>query len=382
VPEPAGRSARAVALDALVRVERDGAYANLVLASMQSRSGLSARDRAFATELVYGTIRRRRSCDWLVDRFLSRDPDVVTRSVLRLGAYQLVFLDTPPHAAVSATVALAPGRTKGLVNAVLRRVSEAPRDWPDDATRMSYPDWIVERLRVDLGDDVAVATLDAMNERAGAVQRDDGYHQDPASQWVTEVVGAGQGEIVVDLCAGPGGKATGMAAAGATVIAVELHPARARLIAENAAALGARHLPIVAADARRPPLVPGRADRVLVDAPCSGLGSLRRRADARWRIQADDVARLVTLQHEVLDAAAELVRPGGELVFSVCTLTAAETIGIDDWLARTHPELEARAPKGQLATTAVAHGRGRLLLPQAAGTDGMFVLRLEKRGHG
>jgi 16S rRNA (cytosine967-C5)-methyltransferase len=374
VPDHAPRSARAVALEALVRVERDGAYANLVLASMLSRSDLSARDRAFATELVYGAVRRRRSCDWLVDRFLSRDPDVVTRSALRLGAYQLAFLDTPPHAAVSATVTLAPGRTRGLVNAVLRRVSEAPRDWPDEATRLSYPDWIVDQLRSDLGHDVAIAALEAMNERAGAVQRDDGYHQDLASQWVTEVVGAAPGEVVVDLCAGPGGKATGMAASGATVIAVELHPARARLIAENAATLVVENLPIVAADARRPPMVPGRADRVLVDAPCSGLGSLRRRADARWRIAAGDVERLAALQRELLDAAVGLVRPGGELVYSVCTLTSAETTGIDDWLASAHPELEARLPAGELAGTALAHGRGRLLLPQAAGTDGMFVL--------
>ena len=344
VPDRAGRSARAVALEALIRVERDGAYANLVLASVLGRSDLSSRDRAFATELVYGAIRRRRSCDWLVDRFLSRDPDPTTRSVLRLGAYQLAFLDTPPHAAVSATVALAPGRTRGLVNAVLRRVSEAPRDWPDEATRLSYPDWIVEALRADLGDDVAVAALAAMNERAGAVQRDDGYHQDPASQWVTEVVGAGPGDLVVDVCAGPGGKATGMAASGATVVALELHPARARLVAENAAVLGSTHVAVVAADARRAPLVAGRADRVLVDAPCSGLGSLRRRADARWRIQADDVERLVVLQREVLDAAVALVRPGGELVFSVCTLTAAETTGVDEWLADAHPELEAREP--------------------------------------
>ena len=276
MPDRPGRSARAVALEALIRVERDGAYANLVLASMQSRSGLSARDRAFATELVYGTIRRRRSCDWLVDRFLSRDPDVVTRSVLRLGAYQLAFLDTPPHAAVSATVALAPGRTRGLVNAVLRRVSEAPRDWPDEATRLSYPDWIVERLRADLGDDVAIAALDAMNERAGAVQRDDGYHQDLASQWVTEVVGASPGDVVVDLCAGPGGKATGMAASGATVVAVELHPARARLIAENAATLGATHMPIVAADARSP--------RWLPDGPTACWSTPRARGSGRCAV--------------------------------------------------------------------------------------------------
>ena len=116
-------SARAVARDALVRIERDGAYANLVLPSVLGRCGLDERDRGFVTELVYGVTRMRRALDWLVDRFVNRDPDLATRTVLRLGAYQLVWLGTPAHAAVSATVAVAPPRTKGLVNAVLRRVS-------------------------------------------------------------------------------------------------------------------------------------------------------------------------------------------------------------------------------------------------------------------
>jgi 16S rRNA (cytosine967-C5)-methyltransferase len=359
-----------------VRVERDGAYANLVLASVLGQSSLDARDRAFATELAYGAIRRRRACDWLVDRFVSREPDLTTRCVLRLGAYQLAFLETPAHAAVSATVALAPARTRGLVNAVLRRVSEAPRDWPDDGTRLSYPDWIVARLREDLGDDVATAALEAMDERAGAVERDDGYRQDPASQWVTEVVGARAGELVVDLCAGPGGKATGIATAGAHVLAVELHPARARLVASNAAVLGVNRVLTVVGDGRRPPVAPARADRVLVDAPCSGLGSLRRRPDARWRIAADDVDRLAALQRELLEAAVALVRPGGELVYSVCTMTTAETTAIDAWLADSCPELVALEPMGELAGVGVPHGRGRLLLPQAVGSDGMFVLRL------
>ena len=270
--------ARRVALDALIRIERDGAYANLVLPAVLARSGLDERDRGFVTELVYGVTRMRRSLDWLVDRFVNRDPDPETRAVLRLGAYQLVWLGTPPHAAVSATVAVAPPRTKGLVNAVLRRVSEADRDWPDEATRLSYPDWIIERLTTDLGPEVAVAALESMNEAASAVERADGYRQDTASQWVTEVVGAEAGQRVVDLCAGPGGKATGLATGGAAVLALELHPARAGLVLDNARHLRSAHLNVVAADGRAAPVRPGMADRVLVDAPCSGLGSLRRRA--------------------------------------------------------------------------------------------------------
>ncbi len=194
------------------------------------------------TELVYGATRMRRALDWLVDRFLHRDPDPVTRAVLRLGAYQLVWLDTPAHAAVSATVAVAPARTKGLVNAVLRRVSEADRDWPDEATRLSYPDWIIDQLADDLGPEVATAALESMNGPAAVIERDDGYRQDTASQWVTEALAAEAGQRVIDLCAGPGGKATGLAATGAAVAALELHPARAGLVAANARRLGSAHL--------------------------------------------------------------------------------------------------------------------------------------------
>ena len=370
-------SARRVARDALVRIERDGAYANLVLPGLLGRSGLDQRDRGFVTELVYGVTRMRRSLDWLIDRFLTRDPDAETRAALRLGAYQLVWLDTPPHAAVDATVSVAPPRTKGLVNAVLRKVSQADRAWPDEATRLSYPDWIIERLQVDLGPQVATAALESMNQAAAVVERDDGYRQDTASQWVTQVVGARPGQRVVDVCAGPGGKATGLAATGAAVLALELHPARAGLVVDNARRVGSAHLQVLAADGRAAPVRAASADRVLVDAPCSGLGSLRRRADARWRVAPGDVERLVDLQRQLLDAAAPLVRPGGELVYSTCTLTRAETEGIDQWLAHTHPELVGLAPGGdELAAVARPHGRGVLVLPQAAGTDGMFVLRL------
>ena len=147
-----GPDARRTAVELLVRVERDQAFANVLVPNVLDRSGLSERDRGFVTELVYGTIRRRRACDHLVDRFLHQpEVDPAVRALLRLGAYQLVFLGTPPHAAVSATVAVAPKRVRGLVNAVLRRVAEHEPGWPDEATRLSYPDWILRRLEQDLG---------------------------------------------------------------------------------------------------------------------------------------------------------------------------------------------------------------------------------------
>jgi len=373
--------ARRVALEALLRIDREGAYANLVLPGVLARSRLDERDRGFVTELVYGTTRMRRACDWLIDRFVLRELDPPTRATLRLGAYQLVFLETPPHAAVNATVAIAPPRTRGLVNAVLRRVADGDRNWPDEGTRLSYPDWIVDRLSNDMGADAAVAAMEAMNERAAAVERDDGYRQDPASQWVSAEVCAGIGDRVLDLCAGPGGKATALAATGASVVAADSRLGRSALVAENAGRLGAT-LAVVTADGTRPPFRPATFDRVLVDAPCSGLGSLRRRADARWRIGPASVGDLAELQRRLLDQAAGLVRPGGTLVYSVCTLTAAETVDIDTWLATAHPEFVAVAPPGQPWTV---HGRGALLLPQPAAapsgaTDGMFLMRLV-RGH-
>jgi 16S rRNA (cytosine967-C5)-methyltransferase len=367
---------RALALDALGRID-DGAYANLVLPGMLEHSNLSDRDRGFVTELVYGTTRMRRACDFLVERFVMRPLDGPTRNALRLGAYQLHFLRTPAHAAVSATVDVAPRRSSGLVNAVLRKVASAPVAWPDDATRLSYPDWVVARLVADLGHDDAIAALEQMDVNPVVTTREDGYVQDLASQWVAAAVGAQPGESIADTCAGPGGKATAMATSGAWIAASDVQIGRAGLIAAHAARLSA-DVAVVAADARRPAWRPASFDRVLVDAPCSGLGVLRRRPDARWRIEPDDVTRLAELQRELVAEGAELVRPGGTLVYSVCTLTGAETRDIDDWLACERPDLAAEPPPPASAWR--PHGRGAILLPQVAGTDGMFLLRVRRGG--
>ena len=377
--ESSAADARAVALEALVRIERDGAYANLALPAALNRTDLSDRDRAFATELVYGTLRMRRACDWLTDRFVRHPPDLPTRTALRLGAYQLAFLGTPAHAAVGATVAVAPEHTRPFVNAVLRRVAKAPVEFPDDATRLSYPDWIVARLAEDLGETDALAALAHMDLAPRVRMRADGYIQDEASEWMAGLVDAARGMRIADVCAAPGGKATAMAASGATVLASDVREARVRTMAANIDAVGSdesggRTLPLVA-DGRRPPYDVRSFARVLVDAPCSGLGVLRRRPDARWRIAPEDEPRLAALQTELVDAAVELVAPGGWLVYGVCTLTRSETIGIDEHLAEHHPSLEPLA-----APTAPwrPHGRGGLLLPHDADTDGMFVLRLRR----
>ena len=371
-------SARRVALDALLRIDMDAAYANLVLPPMLDVSRLDERDRAFVTELVYGTTRMRRACDWAVDRFV-KDPERIepmVRNALRLGCYQLLFLRTPAHAAVATSVDLVPERARGLVNAVLRKVATEPVRWPDPPTRLSYPDWVVARLAADLGPDRALGALQQMNVAAEVDERADGYVQDRASQWVATYVDARPGERVADLCAAPGGKATLIAGTGASVTAADVHPGRARLIAANAVRVGSPGVSTLIADGRHPAHRDATFDRVLVDAPCSGLGVLRRRPDARWHVQPDDVDTVAGLQRELLVAAADLVRPGGTVVYAVCTLTRTETTAIDEWLAVERPDLVALDPPGEPWEST---GRGARLLPQTVGTDGMFVLGLTRR---
>ena len=373
------RSPRALALEALLRIE-DGAYANLAVPAILRRSNLDERDRAFVTELVYGTTRMGRACDWLVERFVYRDLDPDVRTILRLGAYQLVFLQTPAHAAVGETVDLADGRTKGFVNAVLRKIAAAGTpgagDWPDDATRLSYPDWILDRLTRDLGRERAVGALEQMNEPAAVTERADGYIQDEASQQVAGLVDVEPGQAVADLCAAPGGKATLIGQREPVVVAAgDVNPSRAGLVAGNARRLRRQEVAPYVGDGRRPPLRPQAFDHVLLDAPCSGLGVLRRRPDARWRIRPSDVGELVQLQQQLITAAIDLVRPGGTLLYSVCTLTAEESEHIDRWLSVTHPSLVPLAPLGPPWEPL---GRGARLLPQTLGTDGMYVLKLRR----
>ncbi|HEV2369497.1 MAG TPA: transcription antitermination factor NusB [Acidimicrobiales bacterium] len=368
-----GSGPRLVALEGLRRID-DGAYANLVLPGLLERSDLSGRDRALVTELVYGVTRMRRALDCAIDPHLRGALDAEVRDVLRMGAYQLLFMEVPAHAAVSTAVDCAPRRARGLVNAVLRRVSQTPASWTDVGAELSYPDWIVERLIADLGTEPARAALEWMNRPATVTVREDGVVQDRASQWVVDFVGAAPGLIVADVCAGPGGKTTGLAGAGALrVTATDVNGRRAQLVRENADRLGLETVDVLVGDASAPPMRDATFDRVLVDAPCSGLGVLRRRADARWRVEADAPARLAGLQRRLLAGAAPLVRPGGWLVFSVCTLTRAETVDIDRWAEGQLAGFEAVPPPGPPWRP---HGRGALLLPQDADTDGMFVLGL------
>jgi 16S rRNA (cytosine967-C5)-methyltransferase len=417
---------RDVALAALERVD-SGAYANLVLPSLLRRTALTASDRAATTDLVYGSLRMRAALDFALAP-LSRQPlerlePLVLRG-LRLGAYALLFGGTAAHAAVAETVgavARAGHRGQaGYVNAVLRRLAAAPPAWPDPdrdpvgwaTTRGSHPAWLVEEALARLGPRELRALVEADNTRpevslratpgratreellaeltaAGvparpsplspacvALERGDpgrlaavregrAVVQDAAAALVAPAVDAAPGELVADLAAGPGGKAGHLAALGARVLAVELQPGRARLVAQMADRLGvADRLHTVVGDGRRPPLRPAGADAALVDAPCTNLGSLRRRPEARWRHGPADLAGLVDLQLELLVAAATAVRPGGTVLYSVCTWTRAETEDVVAGLLERRRDL-------RLEET-------RQLWPHRDGADGMFLARLLK----
>ena len=432
---------RDVALDALVKVD-DGAYANVLLPTLLRSTGLEPRERAQTTDLVYGTLRRRRALDALLEPLLDRDLDDLdapVRAALRLGAYQLVD-GVPAHAAVSETVGavarVAP-RAKGYANAVLRRLSEVGPPWPwpegDDqravGIRTSMPDWIVARLFADLGPRAARAALEQASEPAALTLRANRRRTTP-DQLAAELDATGERRRTRRAAARTRSSSAGEATPESSppwptaarrprtrgarrsprpwaqwresgcwrwgprpvgrpprsrrrwMIAVSSSrwtcaPSRLALVDRAAVRLGLDAVDSVAADGRALPFRPATFDRVLVDAPCSGLGVLRRRPEARWRIQAAAVDELAVLQRELLAAAAALVRPGGRLVYSVCTLTAAETITVDDWARTALPELVAEPPP---AAPWREWGRGALLLPQAAGTDGMYLLTLTRSG--
>jgi 16S rRNA (cytosine967-C5)-methyltransferase len=285
----------------------------------------------------------------------------------------LAYAGVPAHAAVSETVELAPGKTRGFVNAVLRRVADSPIEsmtWPSDASRLSYPNWLFDRLAAEMGDD-ALPAMERMNVAPTVNTRADGYVQDASSQWVAAAVDAQPGELVLDVCAAPGGKATAVANDGAVVIAADMRHRRVELVRENVTKLGLE-LPVLTADGTAPPFRPGAFDAVLLDAPCSGLGALRRRPDARWRIEASDITELAELQRRLLAEMAPLVRIGGRLIYSVCTVTAEESIDhptpdgfeIDD----TEPSVGSWS----------RFGAGWRVLPHDADTDGMVLIRYRR----
>jgi 16S rRNA (cytosine967-C5)-methyltransferase len=393
-------TARQAAYAVVRRVFEEDAYADRALRSVAG--DLDERERAFAMQLAYGTVQRVRPLDHAVEA-LGRRPvrklDPPVRAALRLGAYQLGYLDSvPAHAAVNETVELV--RRAGLeravafTNAVMRRLAEGiagvlaglGEETPEDAAlKHSYPDWIARVWWDEWGRDEALALMRAQNEaperavrtRAGAkvvdtisaawIEQGLAWPQSRGSQLAGAAVGARTGERVLDLCAAPGGKATQLAENAAEVVAVEKHPGRARELEENAARLDAKNLTVLALDALRLPADVTGFDRVLVDAPCSGLGVLNSRPDLRWRAEP-----LPDLQRELLRVALERVRPGGTVTYSVCTIHRAENEDVVAALAPEVCDLGAEFPNYRHPRDP----RFLLTLPHVHGTAGFFVARM------
>lgn len=387
--------ARRAAFDVVRRVFEDDAYADRAFGSAARE--LDDRDRALAQRIAYGTVQRVRTIDHGIDE-LGRRPvrklDPPVRAALRIAAYQLAWSEAPAHAVADDAVELvrAAGyeRATKFTNAVARRLAEGFRglvaSLPDGPLKESYPDWVFEVWDRDWGRDTALALARAQNEPlpvevradepvgeptdvpgAYVVERVDPARMWPmsrASQLTALVVGSEDGERVLDACAAPGGKTAMLRGA---VTAVELHAGRARELAESLERLGRTNVRVVEGDVRE--LDETGFDRALVDAPCSGLGVLARRPDLRWRGKP-----LPELQADLLRAAAERVRPGGVVVYAVCTLNAdeneavvdasgleAEPLG-DEWPQYAHP----KRPEFLLTT------------PHQHRTSGFFIARLRR----
>jgi 16S rRNA (cytosine967-C5)-methyltransferase len=442
-PPPTVAAARRCAYRVLRRVFEDGAWADRALRGEAERLGLDARDLALATRLAYGAVQRRATLDHVIVALAGRHVDRLeppVRAALRLGVFQLAYFDrVPAHAAVGESVQLAKEDSRGgagLVNAVLRRaarearglIEALPEHTPRAAAlRHSHPEWIAALWWETLGPESARALMAADNEPAepalrantlrttaaelaarlpvfshpapdlpeglvleapfdahGAPEWQEGLFmpQSRAAMTVARLLGPLPGERVLDLCAAPGGKTTHLAALmedRGTLVAVERHRGRAAALARTAQRMGATCVEVRAGDAAAEH-EPEAYDRVLVDPPCSDLGTLASRPDARWRKTADQPARLAATQGAILRAGAAAVRPGGTLVYSTCTISPAENEGVvaaflADHTAFEVDDLREAVPVWQHPSVP----RHLQTLPHRDGTEGFFIARLRRR---
>ncbi|SDT42739.1 16S rRNA (cytosine967-C5)-methyltransferase [Paenibacillaceae bacterium GAS479] len=458
------RSARELALDALVRVSRDGAYSNLQLNAALQEAGLSRADAGLATELVYGTLQRRLTLDHWLQQFIAKgfaklEPWVL--SLLRMSLYQLVYLDrVPAHAAVNEAVNI--GRRRGhagiasMLNGVLRNaVRQLPQLKAETfagetnevrrlSLRHSYPEWLVGRWISAYGVETAEAMMESGNEpprsslrinrlrtspqqalsqlqqagldarlsdaapwagvvvaRGGNLVGTDGYTeglwsiQDESSMIVAAAADPRPGFRVLDCCAAPGGKSAHMAElmeGKGEIIANDLHPHKKALVESQAARLGLNNIRAVSGDAAEltEHFAPASFDLVLLDAPCSGLGVIRRKPEIKWTKTSDDIAAIAAIQERLLDSASGLVKPGGTLLYSTCTIAEEENgKQIADFLAK-HPDfsldpegwpaevLEPLRLAGVESTAADRFDGALQLLPQHFGSDGFYIARLKR----
>jgi 16S rRNA (cytosine967-C5)-methyltransferase len=434
--------ARLTAYDVLDGVSSRAAYANLLLPQLLRERQLDERDAAFATQLAYGTLRAQGTLDAILTGLVSRplaDLDPRVLDLLRLGAYQLIDLRVPSHAAVDTTVdltrAIVGTGASGLVNAVLRKVATGGdrEHWlatlgGTAAERLAlatdHPRWIVDAWRDALGGDdeleAALLADDAAPEVHLVARRvtrehlveESGGEPGPWSPFAVRLHGGDPGRLPsvrsgtaavqdegsqlaalllaraplegpeaawLDMCAGPGGK-TGLLAAvrppTVRITAADRAPHRAELVAKAVA--GQPDVEVLTADGTRPPWAPGSFDRVLLDAPCTGLGALRRRPEVRWRRTPDDVAPLAELQTALLDSALSSVRVGGVVAYVTCSPHSAETVDVVDAAAgRDDVEVLPVAPLFP-EVPGLARGDSGQLWPHRHGTDAMFLALLRR----
>ena len=419
--------ARSQALDALDRVLRGRQPLDAVLGGLEGLAGADGATQAFARRLLTTTIRRLGQIDDVIGRSLERPlpgKAHVARNVLRLGAAQILFMEIPDHAAVDTSVRLFKQAGEGgfakLVNAVLRRLTREGADWVagQDAARLNTPDWLwrswsdaygeatcrriaeahlmpapldisvksdaaawAERLggEVVAGTGVRLGDHDAVSSLPGFAEGE-WWVQDAAARLVAGLLGDVRGKQVIDLCAAPGGKTASLINAGAQVTAVDRSKSRLSRLEANMRRLGFE-AQIVAADAAKwRPEAP--ADAVLLDAPCSATGTLRRHPDVAWSKTEDDVAKLAATQRRLLAAAAEMVKPGGTVLFATCSLQPEEGLGTADEQVleelRLVPAPIQAAESTALPDALTSDGRFRslpCLLAEKGGIDGFFACR-------
>lgn len=430
--------ARQLACEILLLVEEHGGYASDLLHSQRTRA-LAPADRRLATELVMGVLRWRAALDYVIVRAARRpiaQIPLLPRTALRLGTYQLRMLDrVPASAAVHESVELAKAdgpKAAGFVNAVLRHVSQAPlaallANETDLARRreaeFSHPVWMLERWSRFYSPQAAAAIAEydnvpppvacwpaqsvagvefvpgqllraARRVKAGELTQAPEFRagriwiQDEASQLIAHLVQPPERGRILDACAAPGSKTALLAALapGAQIFALERHVRRAQLLARRLRRAGAcDRIHILAADATAPLPLSGHFDRILVDAPCTGTGTLARNPEIRWRLQPPDPARLAQLQLGILRRAADVLAPGGRLIYSVCSLEPEEGPNVVTALLaacpqlRVVPAIEVLATMADLRAPAAALTEGSWLrvLPGRFATDGFFAAVLE-----
>ena len=437
------------ALIALSAVHK-GAYADVALERVLSKNDLDPRSRGLVTELVYGSVRRMRSLDTLIDQLASKKADKqppLLRSILHLGLYQLRYLShIPPSAAVNTTVELAKknglsGLT-GFVNGVLRqylRIADTgidPLKLPDNPVEKlgilhSYPDWIIavwleqfgftatEQLcqwlnqppKLDLRVNPLLSSVEKVetalqsadidvsrvpylpqalriNGSTGAIQNLPGFNdgwwtvQDSSAQLVSHLLAPKAGEFIIDACAAPGGKTTHIAELmgdKGTIWACDRTASRLRKLQQNTKRLQLKSIQIQVGDSRHLSQFIDKCDRLLLDVPCSGLGTLNRHADARWRQTPATIQELSVLQSELISQSALFVKPGGVMVYSTCTLHPQENESIVENFLEQNPHWQIEPPESDSPSFTFAKSPSWIkVLPYQDLMDGFFMVRLKK----